>query len=185
MQQNRERAQQLLHSMTIEEKVAQLVSAWLEIREDGSFSVREYGQKDQRAGDVCQEVLGKGVGQLTRPFGTMANDPRKQAKAINTLQHYLVTQTRLKIPAMLHEECLTGAMAKGATVFPSALNYGATWDPDLIGRAASTIGDELRSLGSIKGLLLYWMSPAMHAGDAWRRRSARIPICAASWASST
>lgn len=152
MQQNRERAQQLLHSMTIEEKVAQLVSAWLEIREDGSFSVREYGQKDQRAGDVCQEVLGKGVGQLTRPFGTMANDPRKQAKAINTLQHYLVTQTRLKIPAMLHEECLTGAMVKGATVFPSALNYGATWDPDLIGRAASTIGDELRSLGIHQGL---------------------------------
>jgi len=152
MQQNRERAEQLLRSMTIEEKVAQLVSAWLEIREDGTFNVREYGQKEQRTGDVYQEVLGKGIGQLTRPFGTMANDPRKQAKAINKLQHYLVTQTRLKIPAMLHEECLTGAMIKGATVFPSALNYGATWDPDLIGRTASAIGDELRSLGIHQGL---------------------------------
>lgn len=152
MQQNRERALQLLQKMTIEEKVAQLVSAWLEIQEDGSFSVREYGQKQQRKGDLHQEILGKGIGQLTRPFGTMANDPRKQAKAINKLQHYLVTQTRLGIPAMLHEECLTGAMIKGATIFPSALNYGATWDPALIGRAATAIGDELRSLGVHQGL---------------------------------
>lgn len=152
MQQNRERAEQLLHSMTIEEKVAQLVSAWLEIQEDGSFSIREYGQKDHRNGNLYQEVLGKGIGQLTRPFGTMANDPHKQAKAINKLQHYLVTETRLKIPAMLHEECLTGAMVKGATIFPSALNYGSTWDPALIGRAASAIGDELRSLGIHQGL---------------------------------
>ncbi len=152
MQHNRERAQQLLHTMTIEEKVAQLVSAWLEIQEDGSFSVREYGRKGRRTGDLYQEVLGKGIGQLTRPFGTMANDPKKQAKAINKLQHYLLTQTRLKIPAMLHEECLTGAMIKGATVFPSALNYGSTWDPDVLEKAATAIGDELRSLGIHQGL---------------------------------
>lgn len=152
MQQNRERALKLLQTMTIEEKVVQLVSAWLEIQEDGTFSVREYGHIGNREGNLAEQILGKGIGQLTRPFGTMANDPKKQAKAINALQHYLVTQTRLGIPAMLHEECLTGAMIKGATIFPSALNYGATWDPSLVERVSSAIGTELRSLGIHQGL---------------------------------
>jgi beta-glucosidase len=152
MQQNRERALELLKKMTIEEKVAQLVSAWLEIHEDGSIALREYGRKDSRRGDVKEEVLGKGIGQLTRPFGTMANDVHLQAKAVNRIQQYLVEHTRLGIPAMLHEECLTGAMIKGATIFPSALNYGSSWNPELVGSIAKAIGDELRSLGIHQGL---------------------------------
>lgn len=74
MQQNRERAIELLKKMTVEEKVAQLVSAWLEIDLDGSFAVREYGAKESLKGDLRKQVLGKGIGQLTRPFGTMANE---------------------------------------------------------------------------------------------------------------
>ncbi len=150
MQQNKERALELLRKMSIEEKVSQLVSAWLEIGIDGSLHVREYGQAEMRSEDIKAEVLGKGIGQLTRPYGTMANDPVQQAKAINELQRYLLKETRLGIPALLHEECLTGAMVKGATIFPSALNYGSTWDPSLVGSVGKAIGgDELRSLGGV------------------------------------
>lgn len=152
MQQNRERALALLGKMTVEEKVAQLVSAWLEIHEDGTLGVREYGKKKPHSGDVCKDVLGKGIGQLTRPYGTLANDPVKQARMINKVQRYLVEETRLGIPAMLHEECLTGSMIKGATIFPSALNYGSTWDPSLIKEVGKAIGDELRSAGVHQGL---------------------------------
>lgn len=152
MQQFKELALKLLQTMTVEEKVMQLASAWLEIREDGTFSVREYGKSNRNSGDLAQEILGKGIGQLSRPYGSVANEPSKQAKAINKVQHYLVTQTRLGIPAMIHEECLTGAMIKGATIFPAALNYGATWDPDMIEKVGSAIGGELRSLGVHQGL---------------------------------
>lgn len=152
MQQNKERALELLRKMSIEEKVSQLVSAWLEIGLDGSLHVREYGHAELHDGDVKAEVLGKGIGQLTRPYGTMANDAVRQAKAINELQRYLLKETRLGIPALLHEECLTGAMVKGATIFPSALNYGSTWEPSLVGNVGKAIGDELRSLGVHQGL---------------------------------
>ncbi|MXI85342.1 glycoside hydrolase family 3 N-terminal domain-containing protein [Sphaerochaeta halotolerans] len=152
MQQNKERALELLRKMSIEEKVSQLVSAWLEIGLDGSLHVREYGHAELHDGDVKAEVLRKGIGQLTRPYGTMANDAVRQAKAINELQRYLLKETRLGIPALLHEECLTGAMVKGATIFPSALNYGSTWEPSLVGNVGKAIGDELRSLGVHQGL---------------------------------
>jgi beta-glucosidase len=68
MQQNKERALELLRKMSIEEKVSQLVSAWLEIGIDGSLHVREYGQAEMRSEDIKAEVLGKGIGQLTRPY---------------------------------------------------------------------------------------------------------------------
>ncbi len=152
MQKFYKKAHLLLAQMTVEEKVAQLVSAWLEISNDGTFSVREYGGGSKKAGDRRQEVLGAGIGQLTRPYGTMANEAKVQAKAINAIQRYLVTETRLKIPAMIHEECLTGAMVCGATIFPSALNYGSSWDPALIEKIGAAIGGELRSLGVNQGL---------------------------------
>ncbi|MDY0303859.1 MAG: glycoside hydrolase family 3 N-terminal domain-containing protein [Sphaerochaeta sp.] len=146
------RVQELIQSMTVREKIAQLVSAWLEIEVDGTFGVREFGVKERPEGDRRADVLGNGIGQLTRPYGTMAHDPRQQAKGINAVQHYLVTETRLGIPAMLHEECLTGAMTRGATIFPSALNYGSSWDPSLVEAIGKAIGSELRSLGIHQGL---------------------------------
>ena len=152
MHTNLKLAYELVRLMTIEEKIAQLVSAWLEIAADGTFTVREYGGKGRDDTDRRTEVLGNGIGQLTRPYGTMAHEPKVQAKAINAIQHYLVTQTRLKIPAMLHEECLTGAMVRGATIFPSALNYGSSWDSGLVEEIGRAIGSELRSLGIHQGL---------------------------------
>ena len=45
-----------------------------------------------------------------------------------------------------------GLMARGATMFPSALAYGATWNPELVERAAQAIGREARSVGCHQGL---------------------------------
>jgi len=149
---DRRRALDVLGAMTLKEKIAQLISIWIEIRNDGTFGLREAFIKEKKEAHSHTEVLKDGIGQLTRPFGTMANGIIEQAKAINTIQKFLIEQTRLKIPAMFHEECLTGVMVKGATIFPSALNYGSTWDTELIQRIAKTIGSEMRSLGSHQGL---------------------------------
>ena len=69
-----------------------------------------------------------------RPGDPAARQPARRRAAseqgaINDLQRRLVDETRLGIPAICHEECLTGYMAQGATSFASPLNYGATWDP--------------------------------------------------------
>lgn len=148
----RKRALDLLGQMTLEEKVAQLTAAWLEIAADGSFSVKEIAFTKDRPDHDRETVLGLGIGQLTRPYGTYAANPRVVAKGINEIQRYLVGRTRLGIPAMLHEECLTGAMVPGATIFPCSLNQGATWDPSLMERVARVIGKEMSSLGVHQGL---------------------------------
>jgi len=147
-----EQALELIHTMTLEEKAAQLCSAWLEIEEDGSFAVKETAFSNDRSPLDRDSVLGLGIGQLTRPFGTQAKDPRSVAKGVNEIQRYLMHNTRLGIPAMLHEECLTGAMVVGATIFPSSLNSASSWDLGLMKRIGSAIGKELSSLGVHQGL---------------------------------
>ncbi|HKM06732.1 MAG TPA: glycoside hydrolase family 3 N-terminal domain-containing protein, partial [Sphaerochaeta sp.] len=147
-----QRALELMKKMTLEEKAAQLCSAWLEIEEDGTFTVKETAFSKDRPLQDRETVLGLGIGQLTRPFGTQAKDPRSVAKGVNEIQKYLVNNTRLGIPAMLHEECLTGAMVVGATIFPSSLNSASSWDTALMKRIGSAIGKELSSLGVHQGL---------------------------------
>ena len=52
----------------------------------------------------------------------------------------------------MHEECLTGFTAYGATVYPAAIAWGATWDPDLVRRMAAMIGRDMAALGVHQGL---------------------------------
>ena len=60
--------------------------------------------------------------------------------------------SRLGIPALVHEECLTGFTAYGATVYPAAIAWGATFDPDLVERMAAAIGRDMAALGVHQGL---------------------------------
>lgn len=150
-----ERVADLLARMTPEEKFAQMHAYWLVLSESGDHRERS-DMSDEFAGVSAQaslqERLTLGVGQITRPLGTHIVDARTGVRAANRLQKMLVEETRLGIPALFHEECLVGLLCKDATLFPSPLNYGSTWDPQLIRHAAACIGDEARATGCHQGL---------------------------------
>jgi beta-xylosidase len=148
-----ERARELLSRMTLVEKAAQLYSIWLRIDETGDPVIKELkGFSLVDSSESAMDVLANGIGQITRPFGTYGADPRRIAKGVNRIQKYLVEKTRLKIPALAHEECLTGVMADGATLFPAGINYGAMWDPQMMRKVGAAIGEELRAIGARQGL---------------------------------
>ena len=54
-------------------------------------------------------------------------------------QRQVVAQSRLGIPAIAHDECLTGFTASGATIYPTSLGMAATFDPALIGQVGGAI----------------------------------------------
>ncbi len=144
-----ERVEDLLSRMTLVEKVAQLRAAWLKLLEDGTALLHD---RMTGGGTAPEPFLADGIGQLTRPFGTHPIEPRAGARALNRVQKFLVEETRLGIPALAHDECLAGFMAQGTTQFPSPLNFGSTWDPELIREAASVIRRQMRAVGSRQGL---------------------------------
>jgi beta-glucosidase len=150
-----ERVADLLARMTPEEKFAQMHAYWLVLSETGEHRERS-DMSDEFAGVSAQASLNErlllGVGQITRPLGTHIVDAKTGVRAANRLQKMLVEETRLGIPALFHEECLVGLLCKDATLFPSSLNYGSTWDPALIRHAAECIGEEARATGCHQGL---------------------------------
>lgn len=148
-----ERARSLVAQMTLTEKVAQLYAVWVNIDEDGGLSFRDTDDGFIRKSEGDPRLLLKdGVGHITRPLGTRPADAACCLRGLNRVQKYLVEHTRLGIPALAHEECVAGLLAKGATLFPAGLNNGSLWDEPLVSRIAAAIGEELYSAGSRQGL---------------------------------
>jgi beta-glucosidase-like glycosyl hydrolase len=146
------RVSDLLGRMTLPEKIAQMYSHWLILSAEGNHRIRTDAFCQTATTDDIKEMLRLGIGQITRPLGTHPVHPKEGVRALNALQKFLVEETRLGMPAISHEECLVGLMVKGATLFPSALNYGSTWNPDLIEAVGQEIRKEAKQIGCHQGL---------------------------------
>jgi beta-xylosidase len=141
----------LLSRMTIEEKVAQLGSIWLGAVGDGEGVAPMQSQFGEER-PPFEEVIKDGLGQLTRVFGTRPVPAIGGMRALAMLQSQVVAANRFGIPAVSHEECLTGFAAWGATIYPTPLAWGASFDPELIGKMAAAFGATMRAVGVHQGL---------------------------------
>ena len=145
-----ERANALLAEMTLEEKAAQIVGYWLD--QDGAVvapMADELASGDTRG---LADITRDGIGHYTRVYGTRPVEPAARAAWLVEEQRRLVRETRLGIPALVHEECLTGLAAWKAATFPTPLAWGASFDPDLVAEMAALIGESMRALGVHQGL---------------------------------
>jgi beta-glucosidase len=132
------RVEELLAAMTLEEKSAQITAVGIgELMEDGRLSR-----------PLMERHLQHGIGQMTRIAGATTLDPPEVAALANEIQRFLVEETRLGIPAIVHEECLSGFMGMKGTTFPQAIGMGATWDPGLITQVTAVIRQQARAAGS-------------------------------------
>jgi beta-xylosidase len=146
-----ERAADLLARMTLEEKVAQLGSIWLGNQPRDSNVAPMQGEFHPPQAPLA-ELIKDGLGQLTRVFGTRPVPPAEAAGTLAALQAQVVAASRFGIPAVAHEECLTGFAAWTATIFPAPLAWGATFDPALAGEMAAAIGTSMAAVGIHQGL---------------------------------
>ncbi|WP_311836065.1 glycoside hydrolase family 3 N-terminal domain-containing protein [Cellulomonas fimi] len=147
-----DRVRGLLEQMTLEEKLAQIVGLWVGAGVDGEVVAP---LQDAMLGETApgfEDFAVHGLGHLTRVFGTRPVEPSTGRRALWDAQRWLVTNTRLGIPAIAHEECLTGLAAWKAATFPTPLAWGASFDPDLVETMGAAIGASMASLGVHQGL---------------------------------
>jgi len=129
-----DRVADLLPRMTLEEKVEQISGGWEDhiqvIDPTGTFT-------SEKARDVIKNI-----------WGTNQNFSARDAAILrNGVQRYLREKSRLGIPELFPGEGLHGLMEPGATSFPQALGLAATWDPALVKRVFTAVGDEAGSRG--------------------------------------
>jgi beta-glucosidase len=137
-----ERVDDLLSRMTLAEKVAQLGSLWIyEIADDDGLN-RPW----------AQTRMAHGLGQVTRLAGGSSLGPVATAHLANAIQRFLVEETRLGIPALIHDECCSGFLANGATNFPQIIGVASTWEPELVEAMTQVIRAQMRAVGVHHGL---------------------------------
>ena len=135
-----DRVSHLLSLMTIEEKVAQLHGVWVSDLID--MATRQFMI------DKAQRAIPHGTGHVTRIGAVSLLPPKQTAELANSIQHYLVNETRLGLPGIVHEESCAGYLAKDATSFPQAIGLAATWEPELIHEMAGVIRKQMRAVGA-------------------------------------
>ncbi|NDA10424.1 MAG: glycoside hydrolase family 3 protein, partial [Verrucomicrobia bacterium] len=154
-----ERVEDLLGQMTLDEKTCQLATlygygrvlkdklptpAWKkEIWKDGIANI------DEQLNGIPE--LGP---QAKRDFQTQVekiNDlvwpPSNHAKALNQIQEWFWSETRLGIPVDFTNEGIRGVAHYRATCFPSQLGIGATWNRNLVAKIGEVTAEEAKALG--------------------------------------
>ncbi|MGN6122843.1 MAG: glycoside hydrolase family 3 protein, partial [Sphingomonas oligoaromativorans] len=143
------RVDDLLKRMTLEEKVAQITTVW----EGKKAFFDAHLQLDP---SKLGALYPNGMGQLARPSDAEGpvsprvvpgRDARQTVALVNGLQHWAMTQTRLGIPILFHEEGLHGYAAVGATSFPQAIAQASSWDPNLIRSIDTVVAREASARG--------------------------------------
>jgi beta-glucosidase len=125
-----ERVDDLLSRMSLTQKLAQLNCTALR------FIDVEHSEA----------VLGQGMGHFALSIAS-GETIEQNAAMVEAAQRFLVEQTELGIPALVHVEALAGAMLVGATNFPGAIALGATWDPEGVEAMGGVIARQLGALG--------------------------------------
>ena len=159
------RVELLLQAMTLEEKVAQLGSRWIGNDMAAQEGPAEEGPAEETvnvapmqdvfaagAASTLPDASRHGLGHLTRVWGSVPVTVEEGVAELLRQHEAVLEGSRLGIPALVHEECLTGFTTFGATVYPAAIAWAATFDPDLVRRMAAAIGADMAAVGVHQGL---------------------------------
>ncbi len=128
------RVKDLLGRMTLEEK----------IRQTGFIMGKKLVENKRFSAILTKKLLGNmSIGGIMDPQESSS----RTAKIINVIQKYLVTKTRLGIPALIMGECLHGHLSPDATIFPQSIGLSCSWNPGLIKKIAEAVAKEASSVG--------------------------------------
>ncbi len=125
------------NSMTIEQRAAQLhgVRSKL-ITVDGKLDL-----------ELCRQIIPNGVGQISQYACTQELTPDQLRDFVRDLQAYVMSCTDAKVPAIFHEELITGVATKGATTYPQQIGVACSWNPELVELKSKYSAESLRAIG--------------------------------------
>lgn len=127
-----ERAEDLLHRLSLDEKIAQLSG---------------YNPASWSADDLEKDYP-LGAGQVSFFAGADKMNIYEAAAFQRSVQKKIMEMSPHKIPAIFHVETLCGVMLPGAVSYPSGIGQGATFDPELQKEVGKEIGKQARLAGA-------------------------------------
>lgn len=137
------RINHLYDRMSQEERIAQLRSTYM----DELFD--EEGKLDTLK---CKELIPNGIGHFSQYASQKPLDPNVLRDRVAAVQEWLMNNTPNGIPALFHEEVLTGVNTRGATIYPQQIGQAGSFNPELAELKTLQTGIALRKMGGVLSL---------------------------------
>lgn len=142
-QQVNEQVDELYGRMTQEERIAQLRSGYM----DDLFD--ENGQLDTIK---CKQLIPFGIGHFSQYASQELVDANLLRERVAIVQDWLMHHTPSGIPALFHEEVLSGINTRDATVYPQQIGQACSFNPELAELKTLQTGIDLRKMGGVLSL---------------------------------
>lgn len=134
---------ELYKKMPQEERIAQLRSMYM----DELFD--QQGQLDTAK---CRQLIPFGIGHFSQFCMQQPRDPNELRDRAIAIQDWLMHNTPNGIPALLHEEVLSGINTKGATIYPQQIGQAGSFNLELAELKTHQTSTQLRKMGGIFAL---------------------------------
>ena len=134
---------ELYGKMSQEERIAQLRSMYM----DELFD--EQGKLDTAK---CRQMIPNGIGHFSQFAMQKPRDPNELRDRVAAVQEWLMNNTPNGIPALCHEEVLSGVNSKGSTIYPQQIGQACSFNPVLAEKKTLQTGIALRKMGGILSL---------------------------------
>ena len=134
---------ELYQKMPQEERIAQLKSMYM----DELFN--EEGQLDTAK---CRELIPYGIGHFSQFCMQQPRDPNDLRNRAIAIQDWLMHNTPNGIPALLHEEVLSGVNTLGSAIYPQQIGQACSFNPELAELKTLQTSTTLRKMGGVFAL---------------------------------
>ncbi|WP_255397421.1 glycoside hydrolase family 3 N-terminal domain-containing protein [Prevotella sp. lc2012] len=126
-----------------EERIAQLRSMYMDMLFD------EQGRLDTVK---CHELIPNGIGHFSQYASQKPRDPNELRDRVAAVQDWLMHHTPHGIPALFHEEVLSGVNTSGATIYPQQIGQACSFNPELAELKTRQTGIVMRKMGGVLSL---------------------------------
>lgn len=134
---------ELYSKMTQKERIAQLRSMFM----DELFDAQ--GNLDTAK---CRQMIPDGIGHFSQFAMQQPRDPNELRDRVAAVQQWLIDNTPSGIPALYHEEVLTGVNTLGATIYPQQIGQACSFNTQLAELKTRQTATALRRMGGVLAL---------------------------------
>ena len=138
-----EKVNELYDKMSQEERIAQLCSGYMNEFFD------ENGVLDTVK---CRKEMPYGIGHFSQYASQAPTDPNVLRDRVAIMQEWLMKNSPNGIPALFHEEVLSGVNTSGATIYPQQIGQACSFNPELAELKTRQTGIAMRKMGGVLSL---------------------------------
>lgn len=133
----------LYRKMTSEERLAQLQSIYLNqfFKDDGTLDTLK-----------CRELIPGGIGHFSQYASQLSWEADQTRDRVAIMQDWLIHNTPNGIPALFHEEALTGVCTRDATVYPQQIGQACSFNTELAELKTVQTSTAMRKIGGLLAL---------------------------------